>query len=192
VVQSLGRRFAKLAAGNRAQVKGCRRRRRRGCAAKPTHNWCQRCELFALHDKSTQNVDGSADIDAMATAQDRWDRWELCQKYEIDYFGETPPEANLNLSPSCTPCGSGEFADTNNGGACTSCPTGEVPRGDHCEKRLPGVSPGAEQRVRCLWRWSDQRWQCLRGLRVRSGRRSRHQHLHGLHARRLAGLAHPR
>jgi hypothetical protein len=110
--------------------------------AKQSHNWCQRCELFALHDKDGKNVQGRADLDAMATAQDRWARWKQCKDYKIDYFGETPPEPHLNLSPSCTPCAPGEFADTKNGGVCTACPTGEIPRGNACEKCLPGLVPG--------------------------------------------------
>lgn len=108
-----------------------------------TFNWCQRCEVFALHDKDTPGVAGSAVTDGAATPFDRWRRWKACVDAEVEFFDDTAPEPKGNISPSCTACPNLQFANYATGtGACTPCPAGWVAAGDRCNECPPGTVPG--------------------------------------------------
>jgi hypothetical protein len=109
------------------------------------HNWCDRCEVFALHSTDrTIGGTGPAGADAAGAAAARPARWAACAQGHVKYFTDAPPDKYGNLSPSCEPCGPLEFADVTNNGACTACPAGEVPRGDDCDPCEDGTVPGPD------------------------------------------------
>jgi hypothetical protein len=112
-----------------------------GTATEYNHDWCQRCEAFAIHDLDTPGVKKGADLDAAPNARAHLDRWLTCVAGEVDYFHDDPPERFGNIAPNCTACPPLNFADPANDGACTPCPAGKVPRGDTCEDCDDGWVP---------------------------------------------------
>lgn len=112
-------------------------------ASSYSHDWCQRCEAFSLH-STYAGSRGAADVDAATALADRPAHWRACAQGQVDYFDDPPPEKYGNLTPLCTPCPNLQFSDMSNGGRCTACPPGEVPRGDHCQVCPPGTEPGAD------------------------------------------------
>lgn len=105
-------------------------------------DWCNRCDLFALHEGGTVGVGNAINptADRPATPSDRWQRWQQCAGNGrlTDILGD-PPEPWLNLDNSCQPCPNWQFAQN---GSCSACAPGEIARGDHCEACPPGSIPG--------------------------------------------------
>ena len=98
-----------------------------------SHNWCEVCEVLAIHDKDTPEfalmanpfTSGPRTFDVQAA------RWAACDSSsEIrSFLGEAPGEY-LSLDGSCEPC---PFRHASDGvGGCTACPSGTVARGDDC------------------------------------------------------------
>jgi hypothetical protein len=110
------------------------------------YDWCDRCEVFALHDSRTPGVKGPASVDGAKsiTAHDRWQRWKACADGQVKFFGDPPPDKYANLDSTCTACPNLQFADyANNGGKCMPCAPGSVARGDKCEACPDGTVPSA-------------------------------------------------
>src|SRR5690606_36220862 len=82
------------------------------------------------------------------TFSQRWARWDAClTDAEAERVGRLnvgrPADPNLNLDAACLPCLPLEFADPMNGGQCTPCPAGSVPRGTQCQACPSGEAPRA-------------------------------------------------
>ena len=105
-------------------------------------DWCNRCDLFALHEEETMGVGSitNPNNDRAATPAARWQRWQQCAGSDrlTDILG-APPEPWLNVDDNCNPCANQQFA---NNGMCDDCAADQVGRGDHCEDCDPGTIPG--------------------------------------------------
>jgi hypothetical protein len=97
------------------------------------YSWCDRCELLAIHDKTTDPSAFAADPTAQGapTFPQRYARWQACvQSTDIKSWLGPAPATNLNMNATCSPCPLHNFVDGN--GACQACPAGSISAGDHC------------------------------------------------------------
>ena len=112
--------------------------------AQQNATWCDRCEVFAVHEFLPLDPMGSPFGDptlyATGTFSSHFERWQICNQdpHITTWLGGDPPERHLNLDASCEPCGPLQFS---NEGTCTACALQEVPRGDHCEACPLGTMP---------------------------------------------------
>ena len=114
-------------------------------------NWCQRCEVLAVHSSATPDWVRQADPSqaivppggGLLGNQGHYLRWAACAD-DSDMHGllGDPPEPYLNVNAYCNPCPPLHYADY--GGDCAPCPAGQVPRGAVCEPCPPGSVPTAE------------------------------------------------
>lgn len=109
------------------------------------YSWCDRCDLLALHDKTTDPSAYDADPTghgAPTTAQ-RYSRWLSCTKSpDITTWLGAPPASNLSMDASCTPCPVHNFVNAS--GVCEPCPTGSIAWGNQCSPCEYGAAAGAE------------------------------------------------
>jgi hypothetical protein len=103
------------------------------------YNWCQLCELFALHTPGAPGVTGDPATDAPADWAARWARWSFCStNAEITSRIGAAPETYMNVNQSCEVCPNlSRPVD----GVCTPCGPGEVARGNRCEACVPPREP---------------------------------------------------
>jgi hypothetical protein len=103
-------------------------------------SWCDICETVAPHFPLAKGVlQADWDLSRMKDASGtrsvdvRFNRWRGCASDSaIRALTGTPPESELNLDASCTPCPPLHHLDVATGN-CSQCPTNQVPRGDHCD-----------------------------------------------------------
>jgi hypothetical protein len=104
------------------------------------YDWCDICDMLALHDKNTPEAARpfTSDVSFPApTFTQRFDRWRVCQNSdEINDWLGPPPNEFLNLDARCVPCPLHQFVDAT--GACQPCPAGSVARGNTCSSCAPG------------------------------------------------------
>jgi hypothetical protein len=111
-------------------------------------NWCDRCEVFAVHEHRPTNTMGVLTGDpsfyvprgGRTGFADHFDRWKICHassKIET-WLGSSAPEPFLNITSGCEAC---PLLHYSAGGICEPCPAGSVPRGDHCEPCDGGTVP---------------------------------------------------
>jgi hypothetical protein len=109
--------------------------------------WCDICDLFALHDKSTPASAYSVDPTGAAapTIQQRVDRWKTCtQSPELKSWVGAPPTPSLNMDGSCNSCPL--HNRVNAAGACEPCPAGNYANGNACvDCGAAGVSTTSEE-----------------------------------------------
>ncbi len=111
------------------------------------YNWCDRCELLALHDAATpaSALGGSEDPSGQPapTMAERSARWLACtQSADIKGWLGVPPAANLSMDASCSPCPLHNIANAS--GACQPCPSGAYAYDNQCVPCDHGVSATAE------------------------------------------------
>jgi hypothetical protein len=97
-------------------------------------NWCDRCELVALHSRDTAPSSFSADPTGASppTFSQRQLRWQACATSpELQSWVGPAPAPRLNMTPTCTPCPLHNFVDSN--GVCQPCGPNEVARGGSCQ-----------------------------------------------------------
>jgi hypothetical protein len=102
-------------------------------ADQPGSTWCDRCDLFALHDKSAPASAVTVDPTGAPAPNmtQRVARWVTCrQSPELKSWLGPPPTVFLNMNASCTPCPLHNFV--NAAGACQPCPANSVASGDQC------------------------------------------------------------
>lgn len=101
---------------------------------KAHHNWCDACEVVAMHSGA---VSSSARMsmdpvftpvqNGPRTFQLQFERYKACvTDGQLQDFMGPAPDAALNLDSSCEACPPLHFVDLQTG-ACTACPTGQVP-----------------------------------------------------------------
>jgi hypothetical protein len=109
-------------------------------------NWCERCEVFGLHDP---DVTFGLTIDPYSASvphsfATRFGLWRTCIANEsiLAAVGAPPePQLNVDLNNHCTACPPFAHFDTATG-SCTSCPGADaVAMGDHCGFCGPGFVP---------------------------------------------------
>jgi hypothetical protein len=103
------------------------------------HTWCDRCEVFALHEPETPTIEPN---DVPMTYADHLSRWRVCASKLADIVGSPPTpvgvSARLAVNQNCEPCDALEFSDN---GVCTPCPPGTISAGDHCDACPSGSVP---------------------------------------------------
>lgn len=108
-------------------------------------NWCDRCEVFALHSPGYPKEGPAANpSDPVArTGSQRFARWSHCltDGQTADFVG-APPEPFLNVDGSCVACPPLHHFDPATG-SCSACGANSVPRGDHCEMCPAGQVPSS-------------------------------------------------
>ena len=113
-------------------------------------DWCERCEVFALHHADTPAAARAPDPSITTTTlENRVDRWEVCAADDalLDILGD-PPEAHGAMTAECHACVPLRRLDTDPNsatvGRCVPCPAGEVPRGNTCEPCPEGTEPSLQ------------------------------------------------
>lgn len=117
-------------------------------------NWCDACEVLALHDVDTpENLRPEAPALYSELAPDmlfqgRHGRWHACLADDemSDLLG-SPPDPYLNINSSCEACPPRFIVDEV--GTCVSCPAMEVARGFECVPCAPGEVQVGNECVAC-------------------------------------------
>jgi hypothetical protein len=111
------------------------------------YKWCDVCDLFALHDKTTPLSAYAADPTGAAapTMQQRIDRWKTCaQSADMKSWFGTPPAKFLNMDKSCNPCPLHNFVTAD--GGCQPCPANSYADGTSCvDCGKDGVATATEE-----------------------------------------------
>lgn len=111
-------------------------------------NWCERCDLLALHDKTTALSARSPDPsppEPEPPYSQRFLRWHACTTSgEIQSWLGPPPGQYQKLNASCSVCPLHNIL--NAGGNCQPCPVGHIAvvtdsthPFDHCVSCAPGA-----------------------------------------------------
>ena len=98
------------------------------------YNWCDRCDLFALHAKETPPSAFDADPTGRPapTIGQQMLRWQACTSSpELKSWLGAAPAPYLNMTPSCTACPLHSFVDAN--GVCQPCGPNQVAHGNSCQ-----------------------------------------------------------
>jgi hypothetical protein len=109
------------------------------------YSWCDRCDLLALHDKTTPTTAYAADPtgNPSPTMAQRSARWLACtQSTDIKSWLGPPPAANLSMDASCSPCPLHNVV--NDSGVCIPCPSGSIAYVNQCVACDHGVSATTE------------------------------------------------
>jgi hypothetical protein len=104
------------------------------------YNWCDRCDILALHDQATP-LAARSDVNA-PTMEERFARWQSCvgSPRSLSWLGP-PPNQYLNMNLQCVVCPLHQFA--NLAGVCIPCPANSIARGDHCDSCGPDDQPSS-------------------------------------------------
>jgi hypothetical protein len=107
------------------------------------HNWCDICELLALHDQKSSLASIADPTGQVMSFDQRYSSWTTCAwSPEIKTWLGAPPAANLSMDARCRPCPLHNFVDAN--GACQPCPAGMVANGNKCSPCEYGASSTSE------------------------------------------------
>jgi hypothetical protein len=108
-------------------------------------NWCDRCELLAIHDKTTAPSAFAADPTNQLAPNmtQRLSQWHTCtQSSDIQSWLGAPPNAYLNMDATCTPCPLHSIVNAS--GVCEPCPAGSVAGNGKCTPCEYGASDTTE------------------------------------------------